>query len=662
MLKRARSVVTTCALLVAAGVTATSVQASANFKFEEATIAEVQSAILSGKLTATDLVKMSLTRIKAYNGACVKEPQGLLGSVVTIPNAHQVNALGTLNLRPAARKAWGFDDRKARSMTDAVDSNPDLPDALESAAKLDAAFKKTGKLVGPLHGVIMSIKDQYDTIDMRTTSGADAPYANDRPPNDSTFAAKLRAAGAIIIGKANMGEYAAGYRSAFGGTFCNPYDTERSPGGSSGGSGSSVATSMVICSIGEESGPSIRSPAKNNNAVGLSPTQELVSRFGMIPASFMNDRVGPICRTVADSAKILDVIAGYDPKDELTVFSLGRAPTTSYASVATTNKAMQPLKGVRIGVVREYMDKKLFTAADAESIDIINREVAVLSKLGATLVDPGEGGALFQSCLAKYDPHVHNSAFTKQFPQLFPYDGNGNAATDHAKLLANMYSDSSKFPTGKNAPSIRDLGPMPTSGERKYMMERYLQQRGDANIKSVQDLIDKSVFYESTGENSGFQDKKKTLETANKEWKLDVANRLQTRWALQQIALQCMTEMNLDALTYPTGNIPAPKIGAPSEPTINGRQSNAWTLLGQNGFPAITVPAGFTTVVYDRIADAKSPSGTKLVGPVRAKLPVGIDFLARPFAEQTLIKIASAYESATHHRTAPVGFETVKSE
>src|SRR4029078_737281 len=110
----------------------------------------------------------------------------------------------TLNLRPAARQAWGFDERKARSITDPVDADPTMPDALETAAALDAEFAKTGKLAGPLHGVVFAIKDQYDTRDMRTTSGADAFWANDRPPDDSTFIARLRAAGAIILPKGNI--------------------------------------------------------------------------------------------------------------------------------------------------------------------------------------------------------------------------------------------------------------------------------------------------------------------------------------------------------------------------------------------------------------------------------------------------------------------------
>ena len=179
----------------------------------------------------------------------------------------------------------------------------------------------------------MAIKDQYDTFDMRTTAGADAFCANDRPPDDATFVQRLRDAGAIILAKANMGEYAAGgitgTRSSFGGTMCNAYDTERDPGASSGGSGIAVAANFVTCAIGEETGTSVREPAKNNNAVGLAPTRELVSADGMIQRG-ITTRVGPICRTVEDVARILDAYAGYDPKDELTAFSMGRQPEKPY--------------------------------------------------------------------------------------------------------------------------------------------------------------------------------------------------------------------------------------------------------------------------------------------------------------------------------------------
>jgi amidase len=257
---------------------------------------------------------------------CVDQPQGILGPVTPIVRAGQINALSTLNLRPAARAARGFDARKARSLTDLRDDAPGVPDALEVANAQDLALASSGRLAGPLHGAVLAIKDQYDTADMRTTSGADAPFANDRPPEDATFVARLRAAGAIILAKANMAEFAVdGARSSFGGTFCNPYDTEREPGMSSAGSATAVAANLVTCAIGEETVVSIRWPAAVNSLVGLAPTQELVSRHGMIGSGLVM-RTGPLCRTVADAARILDAIAGYDPKDEMTVHAIGRMP------------------------------------------------------------------------------------------------------------------------------------------------------------------------------------------------------------------------------------------------------------------------------------------------------------------------------------------------
>ena len=169
------------------------------FHLEEATIASIQDAIRGGQITTVGLVELYLKRIKAYNGTCVNQPQGILGPITTIANAGQINALSTINLRPATRAKWGFDDRKARSLTDRTDNNQSMPDALEVAATQDRQFKQDGRLVGPLHGVVMAIKDQYDTFDMRTTSGGDTQYANDRPPDDATFVRRLREAGAIIL-------------------------------------------------------------------------------------------------------------------------------------------------------------------------------------------------------------------------------------------------------------------------------------------------------------------------------------------------------------------------------------------------------------------------------------------------------------------------------
>ena len=635
------------------------------FHVEEATIAGIQDAILHHQVTTVEVVKLYLARIKAYNGPGADQPDGILKPVVFLPHAKGVNALITLNLRPATRKEMGFDDHAARSMTDPTDNDPSMPDALEVAAREDEEFARTGQLVGPLHGVVMAIKDQYDTFDMRTTAGADVAYANDRPPHDATFVARLRAAGAIILGKTNLGEYAGGgERSSFGGLTVNPYDTERTPGGSSAGSGASVAANLVTCAIAEETTSSVRNPARYNNAVGLAPTQELVSRYGMIGMG-INTRVGPITRTVDDTARILTVIAGYDPKDPLTAFAYGRTPAQPYESYTHATS----LAGLRIGVVREYMDKALFTKADEQSIDLTEAAIAKLKELGATIVDPGAGGELFTKYIKANYPLLENSAYMKEQPDLF-------SGEDKVKALVALAVDPSKVP---DPLTIRDLGgnggggggggrgagAAAGNGESRYYMNVYLSERGDAKIKDTGDLITYAQFYSD----DRFADRKMQRVSGDRPRDLDLAERMQRRFAVQEIVLQAFADLKLDAVVYPTGNIPASKLGAPTEPSVKGR-GISWVFLGMQGFPAITVPGGFTTEVYDRVLDdpnAPRPAAdgfggrgggakTHLVGPVPAKLPVGIDFLGSPFSEQTLLKIAAAYEQATHFRAQPSDF------
>jgi Asp-tRNA(Asn)/Glu-tRNA(Gln) amidotransferase A subunit family amidase len=642
--------VSVLAALIAAGATAgAQPQSSTQFHLQEASIADIQRAIMAEKITSTSLVELYLKRIKTYNNTCVSEPIGILGTITTIPHARQVNALSTLNLRPPARKTWGFDERKARSMTDMDDNNPNMPDALEVAAAQDRQFNQTERLVGPLHGVVMAIKDQYDTFDMRTTSGADVRYANDRPPEDATFVKRLRDAGAIILAKANLAEYATdGARSSFGGTFCNPYDTEREPGMSSAGSAASVAANLVTCAIGEETVVSIRWPASVNSLVGLAPTEELVSRKGMIGAG-LSMRTGPICRNVQDAARILDVIAGPDPKDELTAFSIGRKAAQPYL----TSAAAQRLDGLRIGVIREYMAKKLFSKADEESIDIVERAIGDLRKLGAMIVDPGPEGALFQGCIARYAPELLNSAFTRQYLNLFPVDAAGRLQSDQLTMLLDLHANPAQVPQSL---SLRDLRTPAVEGEDKYMMNRYLQERGDANIKTNADLISKARFYEDPN----FPDRKQGRQAAERATALDTSARLQTRSAFQNLLLQCMQEQRLDALVSPTSTVPPRKLTAPREPNANGRSPIGWSFIGQQGFPAITMPAGFTTKIWDRVRDGNGD--TKLVGPLKANLPVGVDFIARPFDEAMLFRIAAAFEAATRHRRPPPDFGPVPSE
>jgi amidase len=634
------------------------------FDVQEATIADTQNAILTKQITTTAIVKLYLTRIKAYNGTCVNEPEGLLGPISTIPHAGRLNAFSTLNLRPATRKAWGFDDHHGRSMTDVVDNDPQMPDALETAAELDAQFAKTGKLAGPLHGVVVAIKDQYDTFDMRTTNGADIAFANDRPPRDSTVVARLRKAGAIILAKANRGGYQS--RTPFGGTVCNPYDTERTPRGSSSGSAAGVSANLVTCAIGEETGTSIRVPSSSTNVVGLSPTQELISRTGMNGPG-LNVREGPICKTVEDDARMLAAVVGYDAKDPLTAFSIGREPAQPYAAYARPER----LDGVRIGVVREFMDKRLFTKRDEAAIDIVDHAIVELRGTGATIVDPGSGGALFTSCFQKYVPQAFGKLFTRQHPELFPVDAAGKPTTDHLATLVEMATNPTLVP---DKPNIRELGSVAATGDSAYWRALYLHDRNDAAIKTPQQAnaasrpITDPVFVASSANITteapyGSVRPSREGRTAGGDdpQELDMADRMLQRFAFQQVVLSCMADLNLDALVYPTNNIPPEKIQAPEEPAMNGRNQAHWVILGQNGFPAITVPAGFTNQIYDRVPDPESAdrTGTRLVGPVAARLPVGVDFAARPFGEPLLFRIATAYEKATKHRSPPAEFGAV---
>jgi Asp-tRNA(Asn)/Glu-tRNA(Gln) amidotransferase A subunit family amidase len=278
---------------------------------------------------------------------------------------------------------------------------------------------------------------------------------------------------------------------------------------------------------------------------------------------------------------------------------------------------------VRIGVIREYMNKKLYAKADEESIDIVERALGDLRKLGATIVDPGPEGALFQSCVTRYAPQLYNAAF--------------------AAMPENL--------------SLRNLGGggLGAQGEGKFMMNKYLRERGDANIRSNADLISKATFYSDPN----FPDRKQQREAVERQPALDNAVRLQNRFAIQSIVLQCMEEQKLDALVAPTATIPAPKLNGPREPNVNGRSPVGWSLIGQQGFPVMTVPAGFTTEVWDRVRDGGL---TRLIGPIAARLPVGVDFYARPFGEPTLFRIASAYERATKHRTPPRGFGPLPGE
>jgi Asp-tRNA(Asn)/Glu-tRNA(Gln) amidotransferase A subunit family amidase len=651
------------------------------FRLEEATIAGVHRAFRAKGLTATELVNRYLERIRAYNGVCVSgdvdAATGLqLGDITPIPNAGQLNAFITLNLKEDKRTKLGCPDKLKRTHTGRDDAK--YPDALDRARLLDRYFARTGKFAGPLHGIPIAIKDNYDTFDMRTTAAAAAEFADDRPPDDATMVAKLRAAGAILLGKTNMDEYApAGIaRSAFGGQTCNPYDTMRIPGGSSGGSAAAVAANLAMCALGTDTSGSVRFPSSCCNLVGVVATQGLVSRDGIVPLSFTRDRGGPICRTVEDAAILLEVLAGYDPKDPVTAACAGR-PKVSYARLADRKS----LRGKRLGVLRDLMIEA--SLADRDNIRVADEAIAAMKKAGATIVDPVN----VNQAIADLLPYLEPGWLARNFPAAFP-----EAAKPIDRTVAMAFVHT-LVPAGARGVNLRMLAAQPRGNEAHYAINRYLRERGDARFKNLEDMLAMPMFSGNLDNlKRAFSDDAVTLDTPAQ---IDHLVRMQT---LRQIILRVMAEDNLDALVYAYTTIPPhiiltnrlgktveiytePKILksgtvmsdptlVPGEPvlksdldTYRGAGSSfAVSLSPETGFPAIVVPAGFTREVYDRVPDDRDPNGSRLEGPKQVELPVALEFLARPFDETSLFEIAFAFESITRHRRPPPGFGALVSQ
>jgi amidase len=310
-----------------------------SFTLLETTIADVHAAYKSGELTCRRLVQMYLDRIDAY------DKQG-----------PALNAIISLN-----------------------------GDALKEADRLDAAFKSSG-FVGPLHGIPIIVKDQADAVGMPTTLGS-VLFKDYYPDRDAFVVDKLKKAGAIILAKATLGELGGGdtHGSLFGSTK-NPYDIERTAGGSSGGSGASVSANFCTVAVGQEGFASIRRPSTWNSVAGMRPTAGLVSRAGVYAGwPSVNGSLGPMARTVTDLAKLLDVMAGYDPDDPVTARGVGRVRENFAQSLDKDG-----LKGKRIGILRESMgyDAEPGSEDFNKITEVFDRAVADLRGAGAEIVDP----------------------------------------------------------------------------------------------------------------------------------------------------------------------------------------------------------------------------------------------------------------------------------
>lgn len=255
------------------------------------------------------------------------------------------------------------------------------PKALERARELDREYKSTGQL-RELHGVPVIVKDNYDTHDLQTAAGSLAMKGN-FPPDDAYQVRKLREAGAVVLGKSNMAEWAFSpfqTVSSIAGTTRNPYALNRVPAGSSGGTAAAVAANLGMIGLGTDTGNSIRGPSSHCNLVGFRSTMGLTSRDGIVPLYLRNDIGGPLCRTVEDAVRVLDVIAGYDEADPITKMSEGKMPD-SYLNHLKDDGLMSK----RIGVLRYYTDK---LSADPQVTQVFEKAIEDIKERGAEIVDP----------------------------------------------------------------------------------------------------------------------------------------------------------------------------------------------------------------------------------------------------------------------------------
>ena len=494
---------------------------SRSFRIEETTISAVHAAFKAKTLTCHALVGKYLARIAAY------DKQG-----------PAINALITLN-----------------------------PNALVIADSLDKRFAKEG-LTGPLHCVPMIVKDNFETKDLQTTAGSLA-LKGWIPRQDATMVARIRQAGAIVLAKSNMAEWAFSpyetVNSILPGYTKNPYALDRVTAGSSGGTAAAVAANEGESGLGSDTGNSIRGPSAHDDLVGIRSTMGLTSRAGVVPLASNADIAGPMARTVADVVEIFNVVAGEDPDDPVTAASRGHRESDYRKFVVPGG-----LRGARIGVLRqayEHVDRDGRPTQDSEVVAVFAKAVKDLEKAGAVIVDPAGIDSL--------------SAVTRS--------GGGGC---------NSF---------------------------KFDLERYLAARGqNAPVKTVDDVLRGGNFHPSV------QLRLQTAQAATQppEDSPGCKAREAMRERFRVAVTAMMDSLKLDALVYPTWSNPPRLIGDLNTPAGDNSQ-----LFSPNtGFPAITVPMGYTR---------------------NNTLPAGMTFFGRAWSEGKLITLAYGYEQATKHRRAP---------
>jgi amidase len=495
---------------------------AADFKVEEATIPQIERAFSDHRLSCHQLVQTYLDRIAAY------DKQG-----------PKLNAILTLN-----------------------------GSALAAADHLDAAFAKGGT-AGPLHCVPIVLKDNYNTADLPTTGGS-LSLEGAQPDKDAFVVARLRAAGAIILAKTNMHEFALSGTtvSSLGGQTLNPYDLTRTPGGSSGGTGVSVASNLAMAGTGSDTVNSIRSPASANALVGVRPTHGLLSLSGIMPVSSTQDAIGPLARHVVDAAAMLQAMAAADPADPQTAGH----PHPDYLAALDAGA----LKGKRIGVLRVMFGSK---PEHSEVNEVMERAISAMKQAGAALIDIDA-------------------------PEL-----------DAGQLIAQ--NDVQKY-------------------EFKAVMDRYLATIPNAPAKTVDAIYAGGRYNHPTLE--GFL--KSTVSFKDGLSEADYQVRLDRDVKTRALVEKVMDDNHLDAVVYPLQKQLVVPVTELNQADRNG------ILASVTGFPAITVPAGFS-----------APTNTAPLG-----VPVGMDILGKPWSEANLLSLAYSFEQTTRFRHSPASAPPLPSE